>query len=135
MEIVYKNFCSLFQTPVKGSQIGSLESWDNILDGILTACCQWEVKPMNPCQQTVTGSETFLPSRSLFAMVIFPPMGWFLSHLPRTGLQFLGESCLVCVAACSRLVSFPSSFLGSSLPRFLEMADTRQIAVLYLTEY
>lgn len=87
---------------------------------------------MHPCQQTVTGREMFVPCCSLFATVIFPPLGWVFSHLPRVALQplLLGESCLVCVAACPRLVSFPNSFLGS-----LEMADNRESVVLSLTEH
>lgn len=58
---------------------------------------------------------------ALFATVIFPTLGWVFSHFPTVALQglFLGESCLVCVAACPRLVSFPNSFLSSSLPHFL----------------
>lgn len=57
---------------------------------------------------TVTGSEMFVPCCSLFATVIFPPLGWVFSRLPEVAFQwlFLGESCLVCVAACPRLVSF-----------------------------
>lgn len=109
----FPSSCKGFSIWVSGV-LGQYLGWD--LDSLLSMRSE-----VHASLSTVTGSEIFVPYCSLFATVIFPPLGWVFSHLPGVALQwlFLGESCLVCAAACPRLVSFLNSLLGSSVPRFL----------------